>query len=620
MADFDNTVSAQVNADAPPPPEVASNPDAPSSIGFNQLSGIDAPATPVPDAAPAPTPAPAPAPAKSVSKWEAILTGALQGMVGGAGQKFFGTGMAAGGAAVANHNQQQTENKQRQQQIDIQQQGEDREQQMQPYRIKFMSAQAASMATDAALHDKQLHSFDADHQNLLTDQALSQMKTLQDLGIAPTLVVANNSGGKEAMAGMEQLTDTHGAVPPMFTLNLGNQIVSYDLTQVAQAPQMLSEVNKVRAVTGQTALTPQAWAQLPDQAKLQQTNFALGFYTPLPDEKTLAIYKNYLTTANAAPESPEKAANVAKLQGIVANMQTVLDEGAKRANKQDVDAKNAVISGTAHAEAQAAGEKAGAVAAAQNRATGGGTDSAGLTGEDYLKTLNPARASLVMGVVNGGLGLSSRQLQSKDGQALAADVLRVFPDYDVSKQDSYVAVRKEFTKGKAATQLNAGGTALQHLADLKRLNTDLSRVPGTADHKAYNNLLNTVVAELSTFYHLPDTDTTIKNAKTNLGGFFNRGAAIDEQIDAMTKKLDGYQQQWDNAIPSSQLSAAMPNISEDAKKALAAEKPDFVQSHPSFAPKSAPSQAYKVGDPVIQGGHTFTVTSVDANGKVTGAR
>ena len=145
-----------------------------------------------------------------------------------------------------------------------------------------------------------------------------------------------------------------------------------------------------------------------------------------------------------------------------------------------------------------------------------------------------------------------------------------------------------------------------------------SRTPGTAAYKAYNNLLNTVVAELSTFYHLPDTDTTIKNAKSNLGGLTSRDAAINEQLDAMTKKFDGYQQQWDNAIPSPRMRAAMPGISEDAKKALNNMNPEFTKSHPAFAPKD--SQAYKVGDPIVQNGQTFTVTSVDANGKVTGAK
>src|SRR5579863_3481521 len=102
MADMDN--SATTTSDAPVTD---------SGSGFSALSGANTPApatdpgnttsdTPVsasdngPAPAPAPAPAPSPAaPAKPPSKWESILTGALLGMTAGAGQKFFGTGVAA---------------------------------------------------------------------------------------------------------------------------------------------------------------------------------------------------------------------------------------------------------------------------------------------------------------------------------------------------------------------------------------------------------------------------------------------------------------------------------------------------------------------------------------------
>jgi hypothetical protein len=207
---------------------------------------------------------------------------------------------------------------------------------MQNSKVKFASAQAAAMVSDAAIKDKQLHTMDEDHQMFVTNNGLSQLKDMQALGLTPTLVTDNNKGGQAAMVGLQSLTDTHGAVPPMFTINLGHQVVGFDLNQLAAAPQILDEVNKYRSITGQAPMTQQGWAQLPQSVKLDQTNAALSFSNPMPSEANLATYKNYLATAKMAPDSPTKAANVAKLQSTVDGMQKVMDETQARAEHQKI--------------------------------------------------------------------------------------------------------------------------------------------------------------------------------------------------------------------------------------------------------------------------------------------
>jgi hypothetical protein len=159
-----------------------------------------------------------------------------------------------------------------------------------------------------------------------------------------------------------------------------------------------------------------------------------------------------------------------------------------------------------------------------------------------------------------------------------SEIVRAFPDFDASKVQSYAQVYKNFTSGKVSVALNAGSTALRHLAQLKGINdknpTEV-RIPGTAANKAYNNLLDTVADELGTFYGEPKTNEVIQSKKATLGGLLNRDAAIREQAIAMGVKFDEFENTWKNAAPSSSYQAPMPAYSEEAKKARALLDPRY---------------------------------------------
>jgi hypothetical protein len=265
-----------------------------------------------------PTPTPDAAPDQQPRLWQRILTGALAGLAGAQGAKNFGGGLTGGAAGGLAYIQQQKDNKIKTAEAQS--------------RIKFQDAQSASLAAETAIRDKQLHNMDQEQQDTHNANALEQLKTMQGLGLQPTLVVDNHAQG--ATAGLQQLTDSHGAVPPLFTINLGDKIVGFDLGQLSQTPQALNQVNKIRALQGQQPFDPKTWAQLPAQAKNDQTNAAFSFFNPMPSEEGLQVYTNYLNTAKAGPDSPDKAANVAKLQGVVTRMQTALDSQNARANQQ----------------------------------------------------------------------------------------------------------------------------------------------------------------------------------------------------------------------------------------------------------------------------------------------
>ena len=333
MADFTDVLSGDTQG----PPSfmdseqaVPDTPDQSPSLRSSDLSsmGLGTPAiTPTPGGPQGQSPTPAAPTPTPVGTWRNILQGALQGMLSGAagasqvrGRSSFGQGFGAGAGQALEDN-----NKAKQLQI---QQNESAS------RIKFQDAQAANFATETLIKDKQLHMMDQQEQDRHNEASLTTVDRLQALGISPTLVVPNNTGGQEAQEGLAQLTDSHGAVPPLFTVNVGHQILAYDLTQLAAKPQILQEVNKVRAIQGAPALDQQTWQRMDPKARNEITNSALNFNTPMPSEESLLQYKNYLATQQTAPDSPERTANVALLTGITNRMQSSLDAAKIRATAQ----------------------------------------------------------------------------------------------------------------------------------------------------------------------------------------------------------------------------------------------------------------------------------------------
>jgi hypothetical protein len=178
---------------------------------------------------------------------------------------------------------------------------------------------------------------------------------------------------------------------------------------------------------------------------------------------------------------------------------------------------------------------------------------------------------------------------------LLNEVAQKYPDFDSSKVGAYVQTYKDFTASKNGTAggaMNAGGTALQHLNELKDLNTPMSHVPGTADYNAYMNKADTVSAELARFYGT-DTVPGIANIKQTLTATlpYQRAAAISTQAKSMGDKLGSYEQTWKNAAPSAAYEAQMPGISQEAMKARASLDPEYAK-HAQQGGANAP----KVGD------------------------
>lgn len=292
-----------------------SSPDAAQTEGLNGPP----PTTQAPSGA---TPAASPAPAgpSKPSLWQNILMGALTGMAGSAGQKNFGGGAAAGAGGFLHHQQEQKENA-------IQQQKADAQTQEAQSTIKFQSAQAANSVAEASKNNAIAASLPTEARDAHDKNSVAMLGALQGLGLSP--VVSADDTHEGAKGALEALTNSQGAVPHLFNVEVGGQHFAYDLNQISQTPQGLSLINQARNIQGQTPLTAAQWKQTPPAAQSQAAEGALSFLNPAPSknateatgklEQYKAFQQAYSKNPNADPDS------LKKLNDTVKNLQTMKD-------------------------------------------------------------------------------------------------------------------------------------------------------------------------------------------------------------------------------------------------------------------------------------------------------
>jgi hypothetical protein len=89
------------------------------------------------------------------------------------------------------------------------------------------------------------------------------------------------------------------------------------------------------------------------------------------------------------------------------------------------------------------------------------------SGADFLKTLDPSRASMVRALAEGRQGLpAGYSMRSPLGQQLLADVAQYDPSFDAANLPARVAARKAFTSGAQGKNITSFNTAIGHLGTL----------------------------------------------------------------------------------------------------------------------------------------------------------
>jgi hypothetical protein len=252
---------------------------------------------------------------------------------------------------------------------------------------------------------------------------------------------------------------------------------------------------------------------------------------------------------------------------------------------------------------------------------GNAAGASGLQGDEYIKTLAPTDAATVKAIGEGRMQLPSRA--TKEGLRVAGLVNSAYPDWDQSKGTTWNKSRNEYMgSGKTATQIvPAYNTALAHMQDLYTNTTPEGIFNPTS--KAYQDrqvALGYVAREVGKAVSAgamtqKESEELLSDLKGGLTPALKRERIL-KTAQLLHDKIDEYQTKFEAAAPSSAI--AVPTLISPK----AAQSYDFIQSGgqtQSAQPTQQPV-GHQVGDTIIQNGRTFTVTSVDQNGKVTGAK
>jgi hypothetical protein len=193
---------------------------------------------------------------------------------------------------------------------------------------------------------------------------------------------------------------------------------------------------------------------------------------------------------------------------------------------------------------------------------------------------NGAPSDLARAIASGHIPLDRMGYLLARNPALISSVMQVDPTFDGSKAQAYPAVYKDFMNTKSGTAggtILTGATAMEHLQELRDLNTPQSHIPGTPDYNAYQNKAETLASELDRLYHGTSTDVSTATIRKTLVATlpWQRDAAIRTQAQSAGDRLDNYEQAWKNAAPSKAYEAPMPMMSAKAMAARASLDPSY---------------------------------------------
>jgi hypothetical protein len=200
--------------------------------------------------------------------------------------------------------------------------------------VKFQSLQAAHLQADMAVQKIQTENLPAEIQQQRDAAGISMMKQMQDLGFQPAMITADTPEAHHAA--LAQMTKTLGGVPPMATLHIGGQLVSYDLT----ANDGSASYQLVKSMAPLMALPPMKFAdfqKLSPEKKIDLAQQAATFWTPSADPTNIrAQIENYKSLkATYMSQNPSDTTTAKKFDTTIASLR----QSGFSFLKQDADRK-----------------------------------------------------------------------------------------------------------------------------------------------------------------------------------------------------------------------------------------------------------------------------------------
>ena len=120
-----------------------------------------------------------------------------------------------------------------------------------------------------------------------------------------------------------------------------------------------------------------------------------------------------------------------------------------------------------------------------------------LTGEDYLKTLNPAAATLIKKYASGELPVTGQMVRTPAGQQLLGAITQYDPSFDATNYQKRQQTANAFAKGMQGNAVRGANQALYHMGRLYNNIDKLDNFGGIATP------LNAVVNPVEEFFGDP---------------------------------------------------------------------------------------------------------------------
>lgn len=241
------------------------------------------------------------------------------------------------------------------------------------------------------------------------------------------------------------------------------------------------------------------------------------------------------------------------------------------------------------------------------------TASAGLSGEEYRKTLPLPQQQLFQSVAEGRN--VNFQIQNRKGELTPAGqaFIRAYPDYDIGKAKEYPKLVQDFTTGPTSKALTSYGTAINHARSLYDNAGAKSYIPGTDEYKRYNQDITYVATEVAKALNPTGaaTEGSIKEQEDALRSTFNRKAAIENAAHILSGKMAETKQRWLNGQVRPSYQPPMPGLSPEAEA-----NAEYIRSHGKVSqPQNQPSGQSQNQPKPPQGAQNAIK---DANGNIIG--
>lgn len=213
-----------------------------------------------------------------------------------------------------------------------------------------------------------------------------------------------------------------------------------------------------------------------------------------------------------------------------------------------------IIESTRQLELELEGAKETTKADAKEKASRG-TESDKI-GPEFLATLPKSRQSLITGIANGQVVASPSALQRTDkGQALLADILQAYPDFDQTKGETWFKTRNEYVgSGPTAKATINYNTALEHLQRVFDTSTfDGLYRPGSKAYSDRSAEMAIVSSEVGKAVKTGVvTEGEADEIRSGLSGWIPSTARehAAEVSRLLKQKIDQFQEKFNSAAPS----------------------------------------------------------------------